>query len=102
MKEDIRQVSKLCPGPRSKDTSPFTLSPLPFPLSPFTLYLIEKGLIKTENFRQSPNKTRYLYNLTPRGIEEKAKVTARFLKQKLLEYEEIKSEIKQLQSEAEE
>jgi len=45
--------------------------------------LIEKGLVKANNFRNNANKRAYLYLLTPRGIEEKAVVTARFLKRKL-------------------
>lgn len=61
--------------------------------------LIDKGWIKAENFRQNPHKIRYLYKLTPGGIEEKARVTSRFLKQKLREYEEIKAEIEQLRKE---
>src|SRR6056297_1186194 len=62
--------------------------------------IIEKGWVKAENFRQSPHKSRYLYRLTPHGLEEKARVTARFLKQKLREYEEIKAEIEELRKEA--
>jgi EPS-associated MarR family transcriptional regulator len=62
--------------------------------------LIEKGLIKVNNFRNNANKRAYLYYLTPRGIEEKALVTARFLKRKLDEYEALKREVEQLQREA--
>jgi EPS-associated MarR family transcriptional regulator len=62
--------------------------------------LIEKGLIKVNNFRNSANKRAYLYLLTPRGIEERAIVTARFLKRKLDEYEALKREVEQLQQEA--
>jgi len=62
--------------------------------------LIEKGWVKAENSRQSPRKSRYLYRLTSHGLEEKACVTARFLKQKLREYEEIKTEIEELRKEA--
>ncbi|MCF8112200.1 MAG: MarR family EPS-associated transcriptional regulator [Desulfobacteraceae bacterium] len=64
--------------------------------------LIDKGLIKAENFRLSSRKTRYLYILTPRGLEEKARVTSRFLKKKLQEYEKLKAEIEELRAEAEE
>ena len=64
--------------------------------------IIEKGWVKAENFRQSPHKSRYLYRLTPHGLEEKARVTARFLKIKLEEYENLKSEIRQLRKEASE
>jgi len=61
--------------------------------------LIEKGLVKVNNFRSSSNKRAYLYLLTPRGIEEKAVVTARFLKRKLDEYETLKRELEELQRE---
>jgi len=62
--------------------------------------LVEKGLVKVNNFRNSANKRAYLYLLTPRGIEEKAMVTARFLRRKLDEYEALKREVEQLQQEA--
>ena len=63
--------------------------------------LIEKGLVKANNFRQSQHKKGYIYLLTPRGVEEKAKITVQFLKYKLAEYEAIKAEIQQLQSDIE-
>jgi EPS-associated MarR family transcriptional regulator len=62
--------------------------------------LIEKGLVKVNNFRNSANKRAYLYLLTPRGIEERAVVTARFLSRKLSEYETLKRELEELQREA--
>ena len=62
--------------------------------------LIEKGLIKANNFRNSTTKQTYLYLLTPKGIDEKAKVTLRFLKSKLAEYESIKAELEELQKDA--
>ena len=62
--------------------------------------LIDKGLVKVNNFRNNANKRAYLYLLTPRGIEEKTRVTLRFLKVKLEEYEALKSELEQLQREA--
>lgn len=63
--------------------------------------LIEKGLVKVNNFRSSANKRAYLYLLTPRGIKEKATVTARFLRRKLDEYETLKRELEELHREAE-
>ena len=45
--------------------------------------LIDKGLIKIENFRTSSNKLGYLYVLTPQGIAERAALTNRFLRRKL-------------------
>ena len=62
--------------------------------------LIEKGLVKVNNFRNNANKRTYLYLLTPRGIDEKARVTARFLRVKLEEHEILKRELEELQREA--
>jgi len=62
--------------------------------------LIRKGLVKANNFRNSENKRAYLYLLTPRGIEERTRVTARFLRVKLDEYEILKRELEELQLEA--
>ena len=61
--------------------------------------LLEKGFIKVRNFYKHKSKGAYIYFLTPNGIEEKAKVTYRFLHQKVGEFEKIKSDIKQLQLE---
>lgn len=62
--------------------------------------LIKKGLVKVNNFRSSANKRAYLYLLTPRGIEERARVTARFLRVKLDEFEILKRELAELEREA--
>ena len=61
--------------------------------------LIEIGSVKIANFSHSPNKKAYVYLLTPKGIEEKAKVTLRFLAKKQNEYEELKREINELKNE---
>jgi EPS-associated MarR family transcriptional regulator len=61
--------------------------------------LIEKGLIKAENFKNSTNKMGYLYLLTPKGIEEKVSLTQRFLQRKLKEHEALEKEIEQLRQE---
>ncbi len=63
--------------------------------------LIEKGHVKAENFKNSHNKSAYLYFLTPQGIEAKSRATYRFLLRKLQEYEQLEEEIKQLRLEAE-
>ncbi|MDX1490586.1 MAG: MarR family EPS-associated transcriptional regulator [Pseudohongiellaceae bacterium] len=62
--------------------------------------LVEKGMIKARNFSSSGNKRRYLYVLTPSGLESKATITKRFLQRKLAEYEALKQEIEQLKQEA--
>ena len=61
--------------------------------------LIRKGLVKAHNFKNSHNKKAYLYVLTPHGLEQKAKVTYRFLKRKIEEYERLESEIQELRKE---
>lgn len=63
--------------------------------------LIEKGCLKVNNFRNSENKLAYTYFLTPRGVEEKARMTILFLKCKMQEYEQLRAEIKELKREAE-
>jgi EPS-associated MarR family transcriptional regulator len=63
--------------------------------------LIEKGLIKLTNFSQNQNKVGYIYLLTPKGIEEKTRLTFRFLKMKIEEYEILKDEIISLKKDAE-
>ena len=55
--------------------------------------LRKKGLIKIRNFKKNPNKSRYLYLLTPKGIVEKTNLTVNFMKRKLEEYDELKKEI---------
>jgi EPS-associated MarR family transcriptional regulator len=62
--------------------------------------LIEKGLVKANNFRNSKNKKGYAYFLTPRGLEDKARITVQFLKIKVAEHEALKKEIKGLREEA--
>jgi EPS-associated MarR family transcriptional regulator len=62
--------------------------------------LIEKGLLKALNFKNSHNKLAYMYLLTPRGIEEKSTMTAQFLKIKMQEYANLEAEIEQLRREA--
>jgi EPS-associated MarR family transcriptional regulator len=63
--------------------------------------LTKKGWIKLLNFSRSSNKAGYIYLLTPKGIEEKAKLTFEFLKIKNKEYELLKKEILILKEDAE-
>ena len=64
--------------------------------------LIEKGWIKLSNFGRNRNKVGYAYLLTPKGIEEKTKLTYVFLKIKMEEYEMLKNEISILQQDTKE
>lgn len=61
--------------------------------------LINKGLVKAKNFKNSANKRAYLYILTPKGIETKTRISLRFLQRKIEEYEALKHEIEMLKSE---
>ena len=61
--------------------------------------LADKGLVKISNFKNSQNRRAYVYKLTPRGIEEKIRLTSRFLQIKMGEYEALKAEIEALQEE---
>ena len=63
--------------------------------------LISMGLVKANNFKSNPNKKGYLYILTPKGIDEKSKVTVKFLMRKIDEVEKLKKEIEKLRSEIE-
>lgn len=55
--------------------------------------LIEKGLVKLSNFSHNSDKVSYIYLLTPKGIEQKTRLTVEFLKIKIKEYEILKKEI---------
>ena len=62
--------------------------------------LAERGMVKVQNFKRSEKKLAYAYVLTPRGLAEKTRLTADFLKRKLEEYEALKIEIDSLQKSA--
>ncbi len=62
--------------------------------------LVEKGLVKLENFKKNPRKGRYAYLLTPKGIREKSILTHNFIERKRQEYKELKNEIAALEEEA--
>lgn len=58
--------------------------------------LMEKGWLKVHNFSQSKHKMGYAYLLTPSGITQKARLTAKFLQRKLQEYDALQLEIEAL------
>lgn len=61
--------------------------------------LIERGLVKAANFRNSRNKRAYLYKLTPQGLSEKAALAVRFLRRKEQERQALLQEIEALRAE---
>ena len=61
--------------------------------------LIDKGFVKAKNFNRNPNKLKYIYLLTPDGIQEKVRITRNFLKRKIVEYKALEDEIAELTKE---
>ena len=61
--------------------------------------LIDKGLLKLNNFKRSDNKLGYSYLLTAQGITEKTSLAQKFLKKKSDEYNRLKEEIENLRNE---
>jgi EPS-associated MarR family transcriptional regulator len=59
--------------------------------------LIDMGFVKLSNFKDSTQKIRYSYFLTPKGIREKSLVTSRFLVRKKQEFESLREEINSLE-----
>ena len=59
--------------------------------------LIDRGMVKAQNFSKSDRKFAYAYVLTPQGIAEKTKLTGNFLARKMQEYEALRKEIESLQ-----
>jgi EPS-associated MarR family transcriptional regulator len=61
--------------------------------------LMDKGLLKVQNFQSNKRKLAYAYLLTPAGIAEKTALAGRFLKRKIEEYDLLRTEIEALQQE---
>jgi EPS-associated MarR family transcriptional regulator len=60
--------------------------------------LVEKGWVKVQNFSRNEHKLGYIYLLTPTGISRKSRLTAEFLRRKVIEYETLREEIEQLKA----
>lgn len=61
--------------------------------------LLEKGLVKVENFRRSDRKIGYLYLMTPSGMAEKARLTRAFIARKEVDYAYLRQQIAALKAE---
>ena len=61
--------------------------------------LTEKGIINAKGFKNSKKKLAYLYIITPRGIRKKATLTENFLRIKMKEYDELRTQIEKLKLE---
>jgi EPS-associated MarR family transcriptional regulator len=62
--------------------------------------MVDKGFVKLANFKESSQKAKYSYLLTPKGIREKSLLTNKFLILKKEEYKALKDEIIQLEHSA--
>lgn len=58
--------------------------------------LNQKGLIKIQHLKKRKDKLSYVkkYVLTKKGIDHRIKLTMKFMKKKMNEYDELKKEIK--------
>ncbi|WDP88933.1 MAG: MarR family EPS-associated transcriptional regulator [Desulfobacter sp.] len=56
--------------------------------------IVQTGLIRIEQFKNTSHKNAYLYHITPIGLKELTHLILHCLKHKLKEYEDIKKEIK--------
>jgi len=58
--------------------------------------LVKKGLIKMERFVHEEHKKKYQYILTSKGIQEKIRLTEKFIVKKKREYEELEIELEKM------
>ena len=58
--------------------------------------LNQKGIIKIQHLKKRKDKINYVkkYVLTKKGIDHRIKLTLKFMKKKIKEYDELKKEIK--------
>jgi EPS-associated MarR family transcriptional regulator len=61
--------------------------------------LVDKGLVKVENFARAERKSQYLYLLTSAGLVEKMRLTEKFLQIKREEYRALRAEVAALEDE---
>ena len=59
--------------------------------------LINMGFVKLSNIKDSSQKVKYSYLLTPKGIREKSLITSKFLVRKKIEFEALRDEINSLE-----
>lgn len=55
--------------------------------------LVEKGLIKAENFFANKNKNQYKYLLTKKGFQAKIELTEKFIQRKKEDYDNLMLEL---------
>ena len=92
--DEINNLRKITSDPESSQRKlasnlGFSLGKLNYCLNA----LRAKGLVKLKNFKNNKNKIGYTYLLTPKGISQKTKLTVRYMKLKMQEYDELKDEL---------
>ena len=55
--------------------------------------MFNRGLVKIGKFKKNPNKIRYVYLLTPKGIEAKSKLAATFILNQLKKYDSLRKKL---------
>jgi EPS-associated MarR family transcriptional regulator len=63
--------------------------------------LVEKGYIKARKLKNHPERIRWQYILTAEGLREKVRITQRYLRNRISEFDEIQKEIEELKKEVE-
>ena len=61
--------------------------------------LMEKGIIKVKKLKNHPDKIRWQYILTVKGMTEKVRITRKYLSSRLQEFDRIGREIRELKEE---
>lgn len=61
--------------------------------------LLDRGLVKAQNFKRSDHKLAYAYLLTPAGLRAKLSLTRSFLARKEAEFEQLQVTIAALRAE---
>lgn len=61
--------------------------------------LVNKGIIKARKIKNHPDKIRWQYVLTAEGMREKVRITRKYLRKRMLEFDEIQKEIVELKRE---
>ena len=60
---------------------------------------VEKGIIKAKRLKNHPEKIRWQYILTAKGLKEKVRITRNYFNRRLKEFDKIKVEISELRQE---
>ena len=59
--------------------------------------MTQRGFVTLKTFHRSDRKLAYAYSLTPEGALEKGRLISRFMKRKLMEYQALKEELRELE-----